>query len=364
MPVVAGAGSNDTHEGDRAVARDESGGRDAPAARLADVQQAAAARNHRALPRDRRRGRSPDRRLQRARPHGEQHRGDDDARARRASRASSASRKRPATSRRSTEILRDRPPDFSVLSGDDAMTLPIMAAGGDGVISVRQQRDAAADGAARATGARAATSPRRARLHMRLTPWIRGGVRRVEPDSREGRAGDDGQDRERAAASARAARRRDMRRPCAPRSLPSEARARVMTVSTCVAGRAHRCARGHAARARRCPTMRRTSSTQLLAALERGEVRAAERDADGAWTRGAVGEARHPARLPRRASRRDAGRGRSRRRTTRPRSSTSTRIPPRALTLRRRRAHRARRLVDPARRVSWRPASCACRRCS
>lgn len=34
------------------------------------------------------------------------------------------------------EILRHRPPSFSVLSGDDAFTLAIMAAGGDGVISV------------------------------------------------------------------------------------------------------------------------------------------------------------------------------------------------------------------------------------
>jgi 4-hydroxy-tetrahydrodipicolinate synthase len=35
-----------------------------------------------------------------------------------------------------TEILRHRPRDFSVLSGDDALTLAVMAAGGDGVISV------------------------------------------------------------------------------------------------------------------------------------------------------------------------------------------------------------------------------------
>lgn len=35
-----------------------------------------------------------------------------------------------------TEIIRERPPHFSVLSGDDAFTLAVMAAGGDGVISV------------------------------------------------------------------------------------------------------------------------------------------------------------------------------------------------------------------------------------
>lgn len=33
-------------------------------------------------------------------------------------------------------ILRDRPGDFLVISGDDALTLPIIALGGDGVISV------------------------------------------------------------------------------------------------------------------------------------------------------------------------------------------------------------------------------------
>jgi 4-hydroxy-tetrahydrodipicolinate synthase len=34
------------------------------------------------------------------------------------------------------DILRDRPVDFSVLSGDDWMALPVIAAGGDGLISV------------------------------------------------------------------------------------------------------------------------------------------------------------------------------------------------------------------------------------
>jgi 4-hydroxy-tetrahydrodipicolinate synthase len=34
------------------------------------------------------------------------------------------------------EILRDRPPGFEVLSGDDALTLAFMALGGEGIISV------------------------------------------------------------------------------------------------------------------------------------------------------------------------------------------------------------------------------------
>ena len=69
------------------------------------------------------------------------------------------------------EIIRNRPPHFSVLSGDDAVTLPVMAAGGDGVISVISnatpkpmaqlcERCLAGDFA----GARA--------IHERLMPWM------------------------------------------------------------------------------------------------------------------------------------------------------------------------------------------------
>jgi len=35
-----------------------------------------------------------------------------------------------------SEILRQRPAGFTVLSGDDALTLPVMALGGDGIVSV------------------------------------------------------------------------------------------------------------------------------------------------------------------------------------------------------------------------------------
>ena len=34
------------------------------------------------------------------------------------------------------EILRDRPTNFSVLSGDDSLTLPLIALGGKGIVSV------------------------------------------------------------------------------------------------------------------------------------------------------------------------------------------------------------------------------------
>jgi 4-hydroxy-tetrahydrodipicolinate synthase len=70
------------------------------------------------------------------------------------------------------EILRDRPPGFSVLSGDDALTLAVMGHGGDGVISVVSNTaprlmsmlvDKARDGADQ-SGARA--------LHDRLAPLM------------------------------------------------------------------------------------------------------------------------------------------------------------------------------------------------
>src|SRR5262249_51520155 len=34
------------------------------------------------------------------------------------------------------EIIRNRPPDFRVLAGDDALALPLIASGGDGLVSV------------------------------------------------------------------------------------------------------------------------------------------------------------------------------------------------------------------------------------
>ena len=48
---------------------------------------------------------------------------------------SSASRSRAATSTRCPQVIAAVPDDFSVLSGDDALTLPMLAIGGKGVIS-------------------------------------------------------------------------------------------------------------------------------------------------------------------------------------------------------------------------------------
>jgi 4-hydroxy-tetrahydrodipicolinate synthase len=71
-----------------------------------------------------------------------------------------------------TDILKDRPPSLSVLSGDDEMTLAVMGAGGEGVISVisnatpklmSQLCNAAIKG----------DVDRARKLHFQLLPWMR-----------------------------------------------------------------------------------------------------------------------------------------------------------------------------------------------
>lgn len=69
------------------------------------------------------------------------------------------------------DIIRERPPGFSVLSGDDAVTLPVMALGGDGVISVVS--NATPRAMAELVDACAAGDYAAARLlHRRLQPWM------------------------------------------------------------------------------------------------------------------------------------------------------------------------------------------------
>lgn len=69
------------------------------------------------------------------------------------------------------DVIRDRPADFSVFSGDDALALAVIAAGGDGVISVtsnatpRQMRMLVAH-------ARAGAAEDARELHTRLSPWM------------------------------------------------------------------------------------------------------------------------------------------------------------------------------------------------
>jgi 4-hydroxy-tetrahydrodipicolinate synthase len=70
------------------------------------------------------------------------------------------------------DIIRERPERFSVLSGDDAMTLAVMAAGGDGIVSVVS--NATPGPMARLVDCCGAGDFAAARaLHERLTPWMR-----------------------------------------------------------------------------------------------------------------------------------------------------------------------------------------------
>ena len=69
------------------------------------------------------------------------------------------------------DVIRERPPHFSVLSGDDALTFPVMMAGGDGIISVVS--NATPRAMAQLTELCANGDLEGARgLHMRLTPWM------------------------------------------------------------------------------------------------------------------------------------------------------------------------------------------------
>lgn len=69
------------------------------------------------------------------------------------------------------EILLHRPPHFSVLSGDDALTLAIMAAGGDGVISVTSNATPRLMAELVNAARRGDFTTARA-LHERLMPWM------------------------------------------------------------------------------------------------------------------------------------------------------------------------------------------------
>ena len=70
-----------------------------------------------------------------------------------------------------SDIIRERPPHFSVLSGDDALTLAVMAAGGDGLISVTSNAAPRAMAELVERGARGDAAGCR-ELHYRLVPWM------------------------------------------------------------------------------------------------------------------------------------------------------------------------------------------------
>lgn len=71
-----------------------------------------------------------------------------------------------------SDIIRDRPKGFVVLSGDDELTLPVMALGGEGLISVVS--NAVPGQMAKLCDLLAAGDIAAAReLHMKLVPWMR-----------------------------------------------------------------------------------------------------------------------------------------------------------------------------------------------
>ena len=69
------------------------------------------------------------------------------------------------------EIIRNRPEGFAVLSGDDALTLAVMAHGGDGVISVTSNATPRLM-AQLVEGAAAGDFGGARELHQRLAPWM------------------------------------------------------------------------------------------------------------------------------------------------------------------------------------------------
>jgi 4-hydroxy-tetrahydrodipicolinate synthase len=69
-------------------------------------------------------------------------------------------------------ICRDRPDGFAVLAGDDAWTLPVLALGGDGVVSVASN-EVPADLAAMCAAADAGDWTNARQIHERLLPLFR-----------------------------------------------------------------------------------------------------------------------------------------------------------------------------------------------
>jgi 4-hydroxy-tetrahydrodipicolinate synthase len=71
-----------------------------------------------------------------------------------------------------TDILRARPARFSVLSGDDGITLAVVAAGGDGVVSVVSNATPRLM-TELVTAARGGEIEVAREIHLRLAPWMR-----------------------------------------------------------------------------------------------------------------------------------------------------------------------------------------------
>ena len=124
----------------------------------------------------------------------------------RSTRASSAVKEASGNLEQIAVICRDRPRDVAVLAGDDVWTLPILALGGDGVVSVASNEIPGRDGgplrgrAGRRLGDRAARARSLAAAVPRELP------RRPEPGPGEGGPGRDGPARSRTRSGRRSSR--------------------------------------------------------------------------------------------------------------------------------------------------------------
>ena len=214
-------------------------------------------------------------------PDGLQRRSRDARAPRRRSRTSSAVKEASGNMTQICEVCRPCRPEFIVLSGDDALTLPAMAVGARGIISVASN-EVPAEMAQMVEAAEAQRLRVRARDPRAAAAADARELRRVEPDPGEVRDGADGPARGELPAADGAAARRDAREARARRSRASAPAA--------VPARERPLARG-------APRARRARSSAGGAAADREEARASVRRAArrALGRRGARGRARSPA---------------------------------------------------------------------
>ena len=89
------------------------------------------------------------------------------------------------------EICAAVPSEFLVLSGDDALTLPVMSVGGRGIVSVASN-EVPAEMAKMVEFAEAGDFAAARRIHQELLPLMQINFIESSPDSSQGCNGDDG----------------------------------------------------------------------------------------------------------------------------------------------------------------------------
>ena len=250
------------------------------------------------------------------------------------------------------ERVRQVPEGFSVLSGDDAITLPLIALGGAGIISVASNEIPDEMAAARHAACLAGDFAE-ARAIQREVPAADGGeLRRVESDPGEGGDGEDG-----------AARAGTTGCRCARRSRRTWRESKPCWRDLGSRGRDAGTARSRSCfRTRRRPTGPRSRPlfSRFKEALNAGAVRAAEPDPEAPtgwrvnpWVKKGILLGFRMGAIV------DMSIDRARQ----PWFDKAT-YPVKTLTVPKRRAHRAGRVVNPRRLLRRPRASPACRRCT